>query len=237
MGVPVELLADNNIRVWFDETLLKEDALKSFDIAFWQDKDAVIGSATGRGTTWFVKTETVAAALRHYRRGGLFGKLVSDSYFFTGWESTRSAAEFNLLHYLREQGIPVPRPLAARAIKDGLTYQADILVEKIDGANDLVDVLSASPLTEDKYRDIGKLVRKLHDAGVCHTDLNIHNILLDDKGAFWLIDFDKCGRRSGEGWKAANLNRLQRSFRKEVGKRQIQWQESDWQFLLQGYGH
>lgn len=236
MGVPVKLLADNNIRVWFDDALMAaEEAFESFDIAHWQAKDAVIGSATGRGTTWFVQTETVPAALRHYRRGGLFGKLVSDSYFFTGWERTRSAAEFNLLCYLREKGIPVPRPVAARAIKEGVTYRADILVEKVHKARDLVDVLTEKPLTEACYQHIGRLVRQLHDAGVCHTDLNIHNILLDSQGAFWLIDFDKCGRRSGDSWKATNLSRLLRSFRKEVGKRQIHWQVSDWQYLLKGY--
>ncbi|KXF82729.1 3-deoxy-D-manno-octulosonic acid kinase [Enterovibrio coralii] len=231
----MELLADNNVRVWFDETLLKEDVSRCFDVDFWQQKDAILGSATGRGTTWFVQTDTVPAALRHYRRGGLFGKLVADSYFFSGWENTRSAQEFNLLQYIKAQGIAVPRPLAARAIRDGMTYRADLLVEKVDGAKDLVDILMQTSLPADKYREIGELVRKLHDAGVCHTDLNIHNILLDDKGVFWLIDFDKCGRRNGESWKAANLSRLLRSFRKELGKRAINWQESDWAELLKGY--
>ncbi|PKF51301.1 3-deoxy-D-manno-octulosonic acid kinase [Enterovibrio nigricans] len=231
----MERLADNNIRIWFDETLLKEDASRCFDVEFWQQKDAILGSATGRGTTWFVQTETLPAALRHYRRGGLFGKLVADSYWFSGWENTRSAQEFNLLHYLIEQGISVPRPIAARAVRDGLTYRADLLVEKVDGAKDLVDILTQSSLSAEKYREIGVLVRKLHDTGVCHTDLNIHNILLDNNGTFWLIDFDKCGRRSGDSWKAANLSRLLRSFRKEQGKRAIQWRESDWAELLNGY--
>ncbi|MDD1782054.1 3-deoxy-D-manno-octulosonic acid kinase [Enterovibrio sp. ZSDZ35] len=231
----MEQLADNNTRIWFDETLLKEDASHCFDVEFWQQKNAVLGSATGRGTTWFVQTQTVPAALRHYRRGGLFGKLVADSYLFTGWENTRAAQEFNLLHYIKEQGIAVPRPLAARAIRDGMTYRADLLVEKVDGAKDLVDILMQSPLSAEKYQEIGALVKKLHDAGVCHTDLNIHNILLDDKGEFWLIDFDNCGRRKGDSWKAANLSRLLRSFRKELGKRAINWQESDWTELLKGY--
>ncbi|MGF1865226.1 3-deoxy-D-manno-octulosonic acid kinase [Enterovibrio norvegicus] len=231
----MDQLVDNNIRIWFDASLLREDPAQCFDVEFWQQKEAIIGSATGRGTTWFVQTEVLPAALRHYRRGGLFGKLVRDSYAFTGWGNTRSAQEFQLLTYLREKGISVPRPIAARAIRDGLTYQADLLVEKIDDAKDLVDILMEAPLDASHYHRIGVMVRKLHDAGVCHTDLNIHNILLDTKDTCWLIDFDKCGKKAGESWKASNLSRLLRSFRKELNKRHIQWQESDWDALLLGY--
>ena len=75
----------------------------------------------------------------------------------------------------------------------------------------------------------------MHDAGVNHTDLNIHNILLDTSQNVWIIDFDKCGHQAGDDWKEGNLNRLKRSFLKEVNKRQIQWQEPDWEPLLQGY--
>lgn len=32
---------------------------------------------------------------------------------------------------------------------------------------------------------------KMHIASVNHTDLNIHNILIDDQGKVWAIDFDK----------------------------------------------
>ena len=91
------------------------------------------------------------------------------------------------------------------------------------------------PIDADVYRRIGQEVRKMHDAGVNHTDLNIHNILLDDSQRVWIIDFDKCGHQAGDDWKEGNLNRLKRSFLKEVHKRQIQWQESDWGYLNDGY--
>ena len=60
----------DNQTIWYDETLLKEDPQQVFDAEFWQNAGKVIGSAQGRGTTWFVQTETIEAALRHYRRGG-----------------------------------------------------------------------------------------------------------------------------------------------------------------------
>ncbi len=50
------------------------------------------------------------------------------------WEKTRSYAEFELLNYLNQQGINVPRPIAARAVRQLIGYKADILVEKIPQA-------------------------------------------------------------------------------------------------------
>lgn len=56
----------------------------------------------------------------------------------------------------------------------------------------------------------------MHDLGINHTDLNIHNILMDEQEKFWIIDFDKCFQQSGESWKQGNLERLKRSFEKEA---------------------
>ena len=83
------------------------------------------------------------------------------------------------------------------------------------------------------------MIRRFHAAGIDHTDLNIHNILLDDAGQSWLIDFDKCSRRAAGDWQQANLARLQRSLRKEKGKQpSLHWDESHWAMLLSGYhGH
>ena len=225
----------NNQAYWYDETLLSEPVVEAFDPDYWQQAGKVLGSATGRGTTWFVQTSAIAAALRHYRRGGLFGKLVSDSYWFTGWEKTRCYQELLLLKTLKQAGVNVPRPIAARAIRSGFTYRADLLSEKIANARDLVAILQQAPLSSDMYRKIGQEIRKMHDAQVNHTDLNIHNILIDDQQQVWIIDFDKCAQKPGDDWKQSNLERLKRSFVKEVGKRNISWQESDWQSLLNIY--
>lgn len=225
----------NNHTFWYDEQLLKEPIEKAFDANYWQNEGKVIGSATGRGTTWFVQTETVAAALRHYRRGGLFGKLVTDSYWFNGWQNTRSYKEFQLLKQLREAGVNVPRPIAACAIRTGLTYRADLLSEKVANARDLVAILQEAPLSAEMYQKIGREIRKMHDAQVNHTDLNIHNILIDDQQQVWIIDFDKCYQQSGDDWKQGNLERLKRSFVKEVGKRDIKFNEREFDSLYNYY--
>ncbi|AIW20327.1 3-deoxy-D-manno-octulosonic acid kinase [Vibrio coralliilyticus] len=225
----------DNQTIWYDETLLKEDPQQVFDAEFWQNAGKVIGSAQGRGTTWFVQTETIEAALRHYRRGGLFGKLVEDSYFFSNWEKTRSYQEFQLLNTLIEAGVNVPRPIAACAVKSGLAYKADLLSEKIPNARDLVSILMESPLPAEMYQKIGLEIRKMHDAQVNHTDLNIHNILIDEQGKVWIIDFDKCSQQSGNGWKQSNLDRLKRSFEKEVGKSTIEWRSDGFSSILSAY--
>lgn len=100
----------------------------------------MLGSATGRGTTWFVQLQQTQGALRHYRRGGLFGKLVADSYGFTGWEKTRSYQEFMLLNHLRDAGVTCRADCRSRT-KHGLLYKADLLSEKVPNARDLVSIL------------------------------------------------------------------------------------------------
>ncbi|MGR5235799.1 3-deoxy-D-manno-octulosonic acid kinase [Vibrio alfacsensis] len=231
--------ADNSV-IWFDDELISDPTLAIFDANYWQSQNRVVGSAKGRGTTWFVQLESMQidgmqAALRHYRRGGLFGKLVNDHYWFAGWEQTRSAQEFRLLQRLIDAGVNVPRPIAARAVKSGLTYQADLLSERIPNARDLVSILQEKPLPSAMYQKIGQEIAKMHQANVNHTDLNIHNILIDDQDKVWIIDFDKCQVEHRSGWKSANISRLKRSFLKEQDKRQIKWQEIDFEALLDGY--
>lgn len=230
----METLQLANERVWFDKELLNESAELSCEAPFWYIQDKVVGTAKGRGTTWFIQLDGLQGALRHYRRGGLFGKLVKDSYLFKGWEETRSYQEFVLLQKLRLSGVNVPRPIAARAQKTGFTYRADLLSERIPNSRDLMAVLERAPLTKEVYSAIGAQIKRLHQAQVTHTDLNIHNILLDDQNKVWIIDFDKCYQQAGNEWKQANLDRLKRSFIKEVERFGIHWQESDWLPLFEG---
>ncbi|PFG45505.1 3-deoxy-D-manno-octulosonic acid kinase [Vibrio sp. ES.051] len=231
----IQQYQSNNQMIWFDDEIITDPSQPIFDAEYWQSSDKVVGSATGRGTTWFIQLENMQAALRHYRRGGLFGKLVNDHYWFSGWDNTRCVQEFQLLLTLSESGVHVPHPIAARAVKTGLTYQADLLSERIPNARDLVSILLKQSLSAEMYQKIGQEIAKMHNAGVNHTDLNIHNILIDDKDKVWLIDFDKCRLETSGGWKQKNFDRLLRSFNKERLKRQIIWQESDFEHLQEGY--
>ncbi|TQP76539.1 3-deoxy-D-manno-octulosonic acid kinase [Vibrio cholerae] len=231
----IQTFNDAQQKVWFDDALLHEDPSQCCNPEFWQQNGKVLGSATGRGITWFVQLQQTQGALRHYRRGGLFGKLVADSYGFTGWEKTRSYQEFMLLNHLRDAGVNVPRPIAARVQKHGLLYKADLLSEKVPNARDLVSILQESPISDELYRKIGREIRKMHDAQVNHTDLNIHNILIDDQEKVWIIDFDKCRYQKSSDWKISNLKRLKRSFDKENSRSSIFFKEADFKALHRGY--
>ncbi|EIA1494908.1 3-deoxy-D-manno-octulosonic acid kinase [Vibrio parahaemolyticus] len=223
--------------VWLDEQVVSSPLEKLFCSKYWHAKQRVVGQAQGRGTTWFIKLDYRDAALRHYLRGGLFGRLIRDHYLFLGWERTRGVQELLVLNHLHRHGVNVPRPIAARAVKRLFCYQADILVERVSEANDLVTVLKKNVLNEQQCRDIGVQIALMHRAQVNHTDLNIHNILLDSEQRIWLIDFDKCRVEQGERWKFSNLNRLKRSFAKEQEKHNIHWHASHWMALLEGYHH
>jgi 3-deoxy-D-manno-octulosonic acid kinase len=226
---------NNNQMIWFDDEIVTDPSQPIFDAEYWQSLDKVVGSATGRGTTWFIQLENMQAALRHYRRGGLFGKLVNDHYWFSGWDNTRCAQEFQLLLALIEAEVHVPRPIAARAVKSGLFYQADLLSERIPNARDLVSILQEQSLSAEIYQKIGQEIAKMHNAGVNHTDLNIHNILIDDKDKVWILDFDKCRKQEHGEWKKQNLERLLRSFKKELLVRKILWRESDFSHVNKSY--
>ncbi|MFT6985073.1 MAG: 3-deoxy-D-manno-octulosonic acid kinase [Psychromonas sp.] len=231
----IKILQTNRVYIVYDDELINECVDGCFFAEYWQQQGKIIGSAQGRGTTWFIQLDKLQGALRHYCRGGLFGKIISDHYLFTGWQKTRSLQEFYLLDKLTYAGVNVPKPIAARVEKGMFSYQADLLSEKIPDAQDLVDILQTRALSKSEYQAIGRQIKKMHNAQVNHSDLNIHNILLDKAGEIWLIDFDKCYQQSGDNWKAANLARLLRSFNKELKKRAIKWQLADWQHLMSGY--
>ncbi|OOF36916.1 3-deoxy-D-manno-octulosonic acid kinase [Rodentibacter heidelbergensis] len=238
----LEFQQDNQFFIFnFDRTF--EQQHHFFDPSFWQAQQRILGLAKGRGTTYFLATQDwfgVNCALRHYYRGGLWGKFNKDRYIFSTLSQTRSFAEFSLLQRLYEAGLPVPKPIGARIQKGkiGVCYQADILTEKIENAQDLTALLQSQSLSDETWQQIGGLIRQLHDLQICHTDLNAHNILVqntEQAQKCWLLDFDKCGEKSGDFWKAENLNRLHRSFMKETERMKIQFTEQNWTELMFGY--
>lgn len=222
---------------WFDPDCFDAFTPEQFTPEWWRARGWVLGQSHGRGVTWFVQEPgKPALVLRHYWRGGLMGRLLGDRFCLTPLAHSRAMAEFMLLTKLRALGLPVPRPAAARRVRHGLFYRADLLIELIPGARDLVQILRERPLTESEWQSVGGVIRQLHSAGVYHSDLNAHNLLLDANGQVWVIDFDKCALRQSGPWQQEMLARLLRSLRKEAGLHlQFHWQESDWVSLVEGY--
>ncbi|QLB44273.1 3-deoxy-D-manno-octulosonic acid kinase [Mannheimia pernigra] len=200
--------------------------------------DRLLGYSKGRGTTWFLNTTPelgINVVLRHYYRGGIFGKLIKDRYFYARFEHTRAYKEFFLLQQMLAWKLPVPRPVAIKVENSLCCYRADIMLEKLENTQDLSKILQSQVLSNQQYEQIGKLIRRLHNHQVHHSDLNIHNILRENEEKFWLIDFDKCRIEQGESWKQSNLDRLLRSFKKEQTRLNILFNEENWQAVLKGY--
>jgi len=166
----------------------------------------------GRGRVRFVMAGDAQWALRHYRRGGLVGRLVSDRYAWLGAERTRAFREWRLLAHLHAAGLPVPRPVAAGWTREGLFYSADLATVLIPGAMPLSARIAAG--ADIDWRRIGQVLQDFHAAGAFHADLNAHNILLDAEGEPWLLDFDRGRLRPPGAWQARNLERLRRSLEK-----------------------
>ncbi|MFL0804461.1 MAG: 3-deoxy-D-manno-octulosonic acid kinase [Agarilytica sp.] len=209
-----------------------------FTADYWQQANAISGQAQGRGTTWFFKHSGTEMALRHYFRGGLIGKLLTDHYAYSGLHNTRPFREFKLLRHLTALGLPAPYPVAVHVKKrPPFSYTGDIITQKIDNAADLVSLLSKRALTAKELNIIGATIKRFHEHCIYHHDLNAHNILLNDKSSAWLIDFDQGAiRKDGSAWKQQNLDRLKRSFEKEKGRiPSFHWNEQSWNSLIEGY--
>lgn len=204
---------------------------------YWQDRNAVIGQAQGRGITYFVKHNSYQWVLKHYYRGGLIGKFNHDSYLFTDSHNTRAAKEYQLLQRLLELGLPAPTPVAYAITRTSVFYHADILTGRISDSQDLVALLTQAALPEPLWFAIGQCIAKFHKNGIYHHDLNAHNLLIDKNNKVWIIDFDQGEQRAThKNWQQANMKRLLRSFKKEQQKLPIfHWQFTDWQILVEGY--
>jgi len=206
-----------------------------FDPKYWAARGELDGVARGRGATHFVRSAGRSYVLRHYRRGGLITRLSGDRYVWQGEQSTRPFEEWQLTYRLHRAGLPVPEPLAARYSHHGFTYTGDIITERVAVVGSLSECLRTGALSVLTWIAIGRCIRRFHDLGVCHADLNAHNVLLSEE-AVYLIDFDRCQLRRPGLWCDANLVRLRRSLEK------VTWAlpperfgEADWHALLDGY--
>jgi 3-deoxy-D-manno-octulosonic acid kinase len=189
----------------------------------------------GRGAVRFVQGEFGAGVLRHYRRGGLVGRVNRDRYLWRGEEQTRSFREFRLLATLRERGYPVPAPIAAGYDRYGAFYRADLLTALIPAAHTLAERLRDAPPAALPWDRIGATLARFHRGGVFHADLNAHNVMLDADGEVWLIDFDRGELRPPQGdWPRDNLARLLRSLRKLGAARHPEFAGA-WAALQRGY--
>lgn len=210
---------------------------------YWRTRDALGDPLGGRGAAWQIRDdldgEKIDWVLRLYRRGGLVSKFILDKYLFTGQDRTRPFQEFRLLASMHAEGLPVPKPVAARLQRGMIFYQGAIITETLPGQS-LTWHLQQGRIADETWQAIGECIASFHAAGVWHADLNANNILVDLSGQVpkvHLIDFDRSRRRvPKQQWRQANLDRLRRSLDKvAVDADQHARVTTGWAMLKRGY--
>ena len=227
---------NNNAYILYDESAITNPDIELFDPDQLNRHAEIIQIGTGRGSAWYVNADKHQWVLRHYLRGGFISRFIIDTYWSASLNSSRSWHEWNLLKQLYTKGLPVPRPVAACVKRRFGFYHADILVEKIANAQTMAEILGHRKLTSEEWENIAATIKRFHDHGVYHADLNANNILLNEEKEVYIIDFDRGQIRKPGPWKAANLIRLERSLNKiRNSQKQFLYQNSDWKILQNTY--
>lgn len=217
-----EIVRENAV-MRYNESYIQSPSFTLFDPAAPHSNAVAVGQG-GRQAAWFIEGAFGRAVLRHYRRGGMVARFSKDRYLWQGAEATRSMAEFRILSSMHAAGLAVPRPLAAAYWRSGLSYRAAIVIERIENSRTLTEMVHQSPLSAETTAQVAKAIFAMHEAGYWHADLNAYNILLDDHGKAWLIDFDKALEGDVSLQKREdNLIRLQRSLRKVASHKADLW--------------
>lgn len=200
------------VRVLFDADAEPAPSAEWFDPEWWRRRDAVTDEFGGRGKALAVDTPAGPAVLRRYLRGGMMRHVNRDRYLFGGEATTRPFAEWRVTRALHRAGLPVPEPLAAAFEREGPFYRAGLMTRRIPGARPLTEI--AAGLEPADWRRIGGMLGRFAEAGLRHPDINATNVLIDEAGAPWLLDFDRARIVEGAFDPGPMLGRLQRSLAK-----------------------
>ena len=227
-----------NGAILYDKAIINQISDERFIPEGWLHAEVLTGSlrSGGRGNTMFVGNVPRQFVLRHYQRGGLLGKLVRDTYMFSGEDLTRSFMEWRLLDKLAANNMNVPRPAAARFCRRGTFYTADLITVRIPDVVSLSQYIAAEDRDETFWQSVGAAIWKFHEAGVYHADMNAYNVQVDKDGDIWMLDFDKGALKSPGPWQQQTLSRLHRSLKKVLDlDPRLHFRAVNWEQLLQGY--
>lgn len=203
-----------------------------FSPEYWLKANKATATQGGRGNVLFIQDESRHWVLRHYRRGGLIGKLIHDQYLWRNAYHTRAFRELNLLMHLQQQELPVPAPVAARYQRHGLLYRADLITAAIPQSRTFAECLIEGSLPLTLWQEVGATIARFHRAGVQHADLNANNILIDAQNKVWLLDFDRGQLRTVQrAWIDQVLARLLRSLNKLRERKGLQFTDTEWTAL------
>lgn len=199
-------------------------------------RGALVGAGFGRRSRWI---EALASApplggrgpvaravladgrrllLKPMLRGGFAGPV----WFGRHLRVSRLRANLATPSEALRRGIPTARALAMLLVEGPpLLYRAWLGTEEIEGAADLRAWLAGSAAPGD-FAELLRAVRRAHDAGLHHPDLNLGNVLLRRRAAgaleVFFVDLDRARLEPGPlapRSRRAALRRLARSLVKQ----------------------
>lgn len=234
---------DGRTRYIFDDALGTPPPDWYFEPAALESRGMVRARGGGRGTVLFLDSperDDEQWVLRHYMRGGSVARIFGDRYWWNGLQDTRAWREWQFTAELFDAGLPVARPVAGRVVREGPLYRADFITVRVPEARSLDDLLSEGEVDPRTWCAVGATIRRFHDAGAWHSDLNSRNILIGPVAdVVHVIDWDRGEWRPGAGrdWRNANLERLRRDFEKRLRLKEVWgYTPEAYRALLTGYG-
>jgi 3-deoxy-D-manno-octulosonic acid kinase len=158
--------------------------------------------------------------LRRYRHGGLLGQFTGALYLGPG----RALSELRVAARAEALGAPVPHVVCLVLWPVlGPLWSALIGTREERGLQHLLEIagqLEPAAARTALAREVGQAVRRLHDAGIEHRDLQLRNVLAEPGASpgprrVVVIDLDRAVYHPGSGVpvraRASNLGRLLRS--------------------------
>ena len=149
----------------------------------------------GRDEIHVLDTPRGQLVAKAYRRGGIVGGVLRQ-WYADPWRPAREAV---VAEGLRARGCPTPEVVAARATRGAAgLHRLEIATARLTDARDLLDVLrdarEDAVATTALARRTGRTLRRLHDVGLHHRDLQVKNLLVpaDPDGPLVILDLDRC---------------------------------------------
>lgn len=127
--------------------------------------------------------------VKRYTRGGVIRVFNSSTYLKIF--QYRCKEEFTLLVLLRQLGIRVPRPIAF-AYHGKLLYKAWLISQEIKNARTLAELSRSEPdRVEELMPTLIDQLDMLIDNRIYHVDFHPGNVIVNDQGQLFIIDFDR----------------------------------------------
>lgn len=179
--------------------------------ALWDGADCTPVETGGRGPLLRFECNGEFGLVRRYLRGGLARHFMTEAYLFKRPGLKELAAH----RVAYDRGLPVPKPLGVSWSLRGPLWRGAFATVELSGENLQSHLQRDRDANPEILAACGAAIRRMHDVGILHADLQVRNIFVHD-GVAYLLDFDRARVLGtvGEALRQSNLLRLRRSFEK-----------------------